>query len=300
MMKHFSNLSLIFALLALPLSAQDTNVFIPDGSIAPDGTLEAMRFMVSNALAQYGEVISTNANGSNEVDQADSSNNDGSDTNFVTDAQGHIHRESRSEWLDRQRARQASAVASAQARDAGQSGSANQRDDTPARPDYSAFRLVYERNIFDPNRRPSRIREPRQPSSRVESFSLVGTMSYDKGTFAFFDGTRSDYKKALKLADSIAGYKITNITPDAVNLASGTNQVELRVGTQMRSEEGGPWVTSSQVQSYSDTPSNTPSNSSVASSTTASHSSSTDSSSNGNNGNESDVIKRMMQRREQE
>ena len=288
---------LAVTLMALLLRAQDTNVFIQDGGYAPDGgAMEAMRFMVSNALAQYGEIISTNGTGSNEVDQADSSNNDAADTNVVTDAQGHIHRESRSQWLDRQRAQQANAAASAQARDAGQSSAAGGRDDTPARPDYSAFRLVYERNIFDPNRRPSRIREPHQPSSRVESFSLVGTMSYDKGTFAFFDGTGSDYKKALKLSDSIAGYKITNITPDAVNLANGTNQVELRVGTQMRSEEGGPWVTSSQAQSYSDTPSN----SSVASSPTASHLSSTDSSSNGNNGNESDVIKRMMQRREQE
>jgi hypothetical protein len=294
-MKRLLKLSiniLALALLTLRVRAQDTNVFIQDGSYAPDSALEAMRFMVSNALTQYGEMTSTNLTGSNEVDQADSSNND-SDTNIVTDAQGHIQRESRSEWLARQRARQASAVASAQARDAGQSGSANQRNDTPARPDYSAFGLVYERNIFDPNRVPHQIsRTRRDRTARFESFSLVGTMTYDKGTFAFFDGTSSDYKKALKLSDAIAGYKITNITPDAVNLSNGTNQVELRVGTQMRSEEGGPWIASGQAQTYSDAPST----SSVAS-TSASHSSSSDSPPNGN---ESDVIKRMMQRREQE
>ena len=55
-------------------------------------------------------------------------------------------------------------------------------------------------------------------------------MTYEKGTFAFFDGTSSDYKKALKLTDVIAGYKVTNIAPNGVKLASGTNALELSVG----------------------------------------------------------------------
>ena len=71
-------------------------------------------------------------------------------------------------------------------------------------------------------------------------------MSYEKGTFAFFDGTSSDYKKALKLTDSIAGYKVTNIAPNSVKLASGTNELELSVGAQLRREEDGPWLLASQ------------------------------------------------------
>ena len=33
----------------------------------------------------------------------------------------------------------------------------------------------------------------------VDSFSFVGTMSYAKGTFAFFDGTSPDFRKVLEL-----------------------------------------------------------------------------------------------------
>ena len=77
--------------------------------------------------------------------------------------------------------------------------------------------------------------------------TLVGTMTYEKGTFAFFDGTSSDYKKALKLTDTIAGYKVTTIAPNGVKLASGTNEVELSVGAQLRREEDGPWLLAGQV-----------------------------------------------------
>ena len=88
----------------------------------------------------------------------------------------------------------------------------------------------------------------------VDSLTLVGTMSYEKGTFAFFDGTSSEYKKALKLTDSIAGYKVTNIAPNGVKLASGTNELELSVGAQLRREENGPWRLSGQSGSYAATP----------------------------------------------
>ena len=53
--------------------------------------------------------------------------------------------------------------------------------------------------------------------------TLVGTMTYEKGTFAFFDGSSSEYRKALKRAGIIAGYKLTSIAANSVELASGTN-----------------------------------------------------------------------------
>jgi hypothetical protein len=66
-------------------------------------------------------------------------------------------------------------------------------------------------------------------------------MKYEKGLFAFFDGTRSDYRKVLKQDDTIAGFKITSIEPSHVKLASATNEVELAVGKQLRREEEGEW-----------------------------------------------------------
>src|SRR5260221_10943943 len=101
-----------------------------------------------------------------------------------------------------------------------------QSTNAPGRPDYSNFKIVTEKNIFNPRRsaRASRVRESRT-TSKGESFSLVGTMSYEKGTFAFFDGSKSEYRKVVKPTDTIAGYTVTDIAPKGVRLSSRTNQV---------------------------------------------------------------------------
>ncbi|HOX57791.1 MAG TPA: hypothetical protein P5205_06200 [Candidatus Paceibacterota bacterium] len=159
----------------------------------------------------------------------------------------------------------------------------------PASLDYSAFKIIVERNIFDPNRYPARpAGAPTRQPTRVDSLTLVGTMSYDKGTFAFFDGTSSDYKKALKQADLIAGYKVTNILPSSVTLASGTNELKLVVGMQLRREEEGPWRLSGQSQSYAPPATSTATNSAISSPDTASAAP------------QSEIIKRLMQRRQEE
>lgn len=155
----------------------------------------------------------------------------------------------------------------------------------PVSLDYSAFSLVNTRNIFDPNRyAPGKYAGP--PRRTTESFSLVGIMSYEKGTFAFFSGSSREYEKALKTSDNIAGYKLTAITPNSVKLAQATNEVELRVGMQMRREEDGPWTPSTGSAFSAAAP--------ASAAATASPSESVPS------GPDGDIIKRMMQRREKE
>ena len=121
-----------------------------------------------------------------------------------------------------------------------------QEANPPSRRDYSAFRIIAERNIFNPNRSDRSGRSPRAASeSRVAtpSFALVGTMCYAKGRFAFFDGSSSEYRKALEPAESIAGYKIAAITPGHVKLESTNGQpVELAVGMQMKKQVEGDWL----------------------------------------------------------
>ncbi len=109
--------------------------------------------------------------------------------------------------------------------------------------DYSNFEIIGKRNIFNPNRSRGYVPRDRTPSvyRRIESFALVGVMSYGRGPMAFFDGTRSDYKKVLKPNDTIGGFKVTAIDDSSVKLASSTNEIEVQVGMQMASEEGGPW-----------------------------------------------------------
>ena len=183
------------------------------------------------------------------------------------------------------------------------------------RPDYNSFRLIADRNIFNPNRFPrsggSERREFRRPT-RVDSFSLVGTMSYEKGLFAFFDGSSSDYRKALQLSEAIAGFKVTGIANDRVALASGTNTVELRMGMQMRREEEGDWSVSarseSPVASSASPPDNLPAAptgpdagpASVGAPSEASATASTNAEPAATGGSDSDVLKRLMERRAKE
>ena len=62
------------------------------------------------------------------------------------------------------------------------------------RTDFTPFQIIGQRNIFDPNRVPHvRSGYSRSAPRIVDSFSFVGTMSYAKGTFAFFDGTSPDF-----------------------------------------------------------------------------------------------------------
>ncbi len=120
----------------------------------------------------------------------------------------------------------------------------------PAKPgnpnDFSAFKIITDRNIFDPNRRPHIVAQAEQPI--VDSFSLAGTMSYEKGFFAVFDGSSSDYHKVLETGGSIAGYLVKDIRLNTVKLSSGTNELELAVGMQMRRNGEGRWSTGEQQE----------------------------------------------------
>jgi hypothetical protein len=109
--------------------------------------------------------------------------------------------------------------------------------------DFSAFQIISDRNIFNPNRRP-RIQNDRRPATIVDSFALTGTMSYSDVQLAVFDGTSSDYHKALERGGKIAGYSVAEIGHDSVKLSSGTNNIDLKVGMQMRRSEDGKWAAS--------------------------------------------------------
>jgi hypothetical protein len=165
----------------------------------------------------------------------------------------------------------------------GLNGGAGGTNGGPASLDYSAFRAVAEKNIFDPNRHGSTRAGP--PPSRSDYFALVGTMSYEKGAFAFFDGTSADYCKAVRPEDAIAGYKVVEITPDAVKLARNTNVFQLSVGTQMRRRDDGSWQ---QVAASAADTASSGSQSAVSSNDVPS------------TGADKEVLKRLMQRREKE
>ena len=174
-----------------------------------------------------------------------------------------------------------------------------QNNGVPGPTDYPSFsRFITDRNIFDPNRvphSPSAPRNYRIMAHVVPTFSLVGTMSYSKGLFAFFDGTDPDLRKVLAQSGNIAGYTVTKITPEGVELQSADKSrvVELKVGDMMRQENQGDW----QFAGHGELASNESSNeASVSSGSAASNSPDPAPSS----GPASDVLKKLMEQRAQE
>jgi len=122
---------------------------------------------------------------------------------------------------------------------------AAQDNSSPRTLDFSAFQLLTERNIFNPNRstRPARTEIPPAPRNpQVDSFALVGTLGDDGQWTAFFDGSRSELRGRLRLNDTIGDYKVTAISNSGVQLDQGTNSLQLRVGMQLRREDDGPWL----------------------------------------------------------
>jgi len=83
---------------------------------------------------------------------------------------------------------------------------------------FDAFRLITDRNIFNPNRTGRRDRSTEEAPPRTDVISLVGTMDSDRGLRAFFDGSESAFRKALRVGDSIDKFKVTQIAPNLVDL----------------------------------------------------------------------------------
>jgi hypothetical protein len=157
---------------------------------------------------------------------------------------------------------------------------------------YSSFQIIVERNIFDPNR------YAHAPHSRKRStspsapwFSLVGTLSSRQGMLAFFDGNDSDYRKVLSPDGVIAGYKVVEITLRGVKLTSTNKPVVMKVGAQMRQEGKGEW----QLAGSGELPATTTGNEAPAADEMPAASSTA-----GTAGEPNDVLKKLMQQREQE
>jgi hypothetical protein len=166
---------------------------------------------------------------------------------------------------------------------------------------FDEFKLITQRNIFDPNRRrpgAPRPAEERPKPVRIDYMNLVGAMSYEKGRFAFFDGSSSEYRKSVKPGDSIAGYKVADVTASKVTLESGDKKIELPVGGQLKREDEGEWHLNSTTESFASSgSSNSSSPSSSTSTATPGASSSSGTASETDETNP--ILKRLLEQRRQ-
>lgn len=104
-----------------------------------------------------------------------------------------------------------------------------------------SFRVITDRNIFNANRTGRRERNE-APAPRVDTITLVGTMDYEKGEFAFFDGSNADNRKALHVGQTIAQFTVSKIERDGVELESAGKTLKMSIGQQLRKPEGADWT----------------------------------------------------------
>lgn len=158
---------------------------------------------------------------------------------------------------------------------------------------FSRFRLIAERNIFNPNRSGRSDPPVSRPTSRpaqVESFSLVGTLGDGQHWVAFFDGTRSELRGRLQLDDTIGDYTVSEISSSGVLLRQDTNTIQLRVGMQVRRENDGPWLLADRAESTRTRDRSSPAESASRTTSTTANAASVD----------DEVLRRLMQQRERE
>ena len=165
-----------------------------------------------------------------------------------------------------------------------------------APPDYSTFSsFIATRNIFNPDRYPVRGNSSthhHHTPTGAPFIALVGTMNYQKGMFAFFNGNPAENRKVLQNNEQIAGYTVKEITPGGVVMtSSASNTVRLSIGAQLR-QDGTNWelVASSDAQAAPPDTSASPTEDTSTPAPTAPDP----------NSAPNDIIKRLMEKRAQE
>jgi hypothetical protein len=183
-----------------------------------------------------------------------------------------------------------------------------QSNDTSGDPDYGKFAsFITDRNIFDPNRYPHNQRSSYHPTKHTkhtngpQGVTLVGTMAYEKGFFAFFNAGDSDLKKVVSYGGEIADYTVKDISATTITLVGkDKKEVTMKIGDQMY-QEAGAWKVNGDTD-------NSASGETATSTTTDNSSSTTDSTSATETApaasspalENNDILKRLMEKRAKE
>ncbi|MBX3729530.1 MAG: hypothetical protein KF858_10130 [Candidatus Sumerlaeia bacterium] len=113
-----------------------------------------------------------------------------------------------------------------------------------ARSSFDEYRLITERNIFNPNRRAPSARPSgptRTPAPVVRNILLTGTLVSGNGPVAFFHDDGREHSGARRERDAVVGWTIESITTKGVVVFDGTRRQEWAVGTPMRRIADGNW-----------------------------------------------------------
>jgi hypothetical protein len=118
----------------------------------------------------------------------------------------------------------------------------------PAGPAFDEFSIVFEKNIFNPDRR-SLSKGPisiAPPKPQIESSYLLGALISNDGAYAFFENSGSNGDSVLKVGDDFCGRSIVSINSSSIKLKDATQTIDLNVGMGMQRIKNGPWTLASE------------------------------------------------------
>jgi hypothetical protein len=127
--------------------------------------------------------------------------------------------------------------------------------------DFSSFDIIARKNIFDQSRVGITSLSRRRAQPRIERITLEGIGGGGNGDALF-----SGHDEPLKTGDHIAGFQLSRITPDWVQLTSSNKTVVLDPDytNTLRRVDDGPWEMSSIASEPVDTSTNASSETAAA------------------------------------
>ena len=123
-----------------------------------------------------------------------------------------------------------------------------QEEPSSAAPGFESYRILVDRNIFDPNRRasrPERRSTPTEPVPQPDQLAVTGVLIHEGAAVAFFEGTKPDYNADLNEGGTVAGYTVVEIRTDHLRLSKDGREIELPVGSGLSRHDEGEWQLSS-------------------------------------------------------
>jgi hypothetical protein len=186
---------------------------------------------------------------------------------------------------------------------ASRSNRASTSDNSSRSEGFDRYRLIVDRNIFDPSRRASArnsesddVRDAREPA---ETIDLLGTWITDRQALAFVEGSRSELTGAPAQGESLAGWRIVAVRGDRVTLERDGKRLDWPIGKRIERRADGRWTLSGDSVLSSKSSSASSSSSSAASSPSSSTSASS-SSAPASSGSAEDLLRQMRERRQRE
>jgi len=106
---------------------------------------------------------------------------------------------------------------------------------------FEAFRIITEKNIFNPNRVGLTRATTESKPPRIDEIALVGTVEFGGKRVALFESAEVAFRKTVAEGETLGEFTVRRVGSEGVDLVRGDQVLVLRVAQQLRRPEGSDW-----------------------------------------------------------